>query len=300
MTLRYTHIYRFFLNVQTKYEYDAGIHLNENRLVPVKPGMIHPGTTPHTETRERCEITTCIFIAYMYIWKGLESTEYLLPWSGTQNKRTHEHERESTIPYRSSWRWPCATLTFTAEWTKLWLKQQRFRCWRSKIRRRVKRVSRRKDTVCYEGPGWLGLKLWGTSDALGGLVEQQKDVPPRLPETGSLPPTAAPPPPPPRAGEEDAAAGRPANAAFSPFCLLQLAQRESQRFASSSAEHSSRRAFFTASGLTTEGKILARERFRSPESSGESGRILPLRSLSAGLPLTSTVDWHRCKETLPK
>lgn len=71
-----------------------------------------------------------------------------------------------------------------------------------------KRVSRRKNTVCHKAPGWLGLESWGTSDALGGLVEQQKDVPPRLPETGSLPPTNAPPPPPARAGEEDAAAGR--------------------------------------------------------------------------------------------
>lgn len=70
----------------------VGIHLNENHLVPLKPGMIHPGTTPRTETRGRCEITTYIFIVYIYIWKGLESTEYLLRRSGSQNKRTHERE----------------------------------------------------------------------------------------------------------------------------------------------------------------------------------------------------------------
>lgn len=46
----------------------VGIHLNENHLVPVKPGMIHPGTIPHRETRGRCELTTYIFVGYIYIF----------------------------------------------------------------------------------------------------------------------------------------------------------------------------------------------------------------------------------------
>lgn len=36
-------------------------------------------------------------------------------------------------------------------------------------------VSTRKNRGFYEGPGWLGLKLWGISDVPGGLVEQQND-----------------------------------------------------------------------------------------------------------------------------
>lgn len=59
---------------------------------------------------------------------------------------------------------------------------------------------------CYEGAGWLGLKSWGTSDALSGLVEQQKDAASRVLERGSWPHTS--PPSPPRARGEDAVAGR--------------------------------------------------------------------------------------------
>ena len=45
-------------------------------------------------------------------------------------------------------------------------------------------VSRRKNMVCYDGPGWMGLESWGTSDALGGLVEHQKDIPPSAARDG--------------------------------------------------------------------------------------------------------------------
>lgn len=40
-----------------------------------------------------------ISIVWRYIWKGLEATEHLLCWSGSQSKRTPECEGESAIPY---------------------------------------------------------------------------------------------------------------------------------------------------------------------------------------------------------
>lgn len=299
MNLQHTQIYRFLLNVQTEYEYE-GWNTFEWKSPCTCKTRYDSSRHNITHRNQRKVWTNNIHFrrVYIYIWKGLESTEYLLRWSGSQNKRTHEREWESTIPYRSSQQWPRATLTFTAEWTKLWPKQQRSRCRRSQIQWSVSEYAGGKIRFVTKVQAWQRLESWGTSDALGGLVEHQKDIPPRLPETSSLPPANMPPPPP-QAGEKDAAASRQ-TLPSSPFCLPQLAQGESQRFTSSSAAHSSRHTFLTSSGFTTEGKILAGECFRSHESSGESGWILLLWSLSGRLPLTSTADWHCCKETLPK
>lgn len=57
--------------------------------------MIHPGTATHTETRGKGEITTYILIVNACIWEGLESTEYLLLGSGSQNKRARDFSEKA-------------------------------------------------------------------------------------------------------------------------------------------------------------------------------------------------------------
>lgn len=57
--------------------------------------MIHPGTATHTETRGKGEITTYILIVNACIWEGLESTEYLLLGSGSQNKRAQDFSEKA-------------------------------------------------------------------------------------------------------------------------------------------------------------------------------------------------------------
>lgn len=135
MNLQHTQIYRFLLNVQTEYEYEGWNTFEWKSPCTCKTRYDSSRhNTTHRNQRKVWTNNIHFCRVYIYIWKGLESTEYLLRWSGSQNKRTHEREWESTIPYRSSQQWPRATLTFTAEWTKLWPKQQRSRCRRSQIR----------------------------------------------------------------------------------------------------------------------------------------------------------------------
>lgn len=72
----------------------VGIHLNKNHLVPVKPGMIHPGTTAHAETRGRCDIMMYIFIVciYIYLFGKVESQQNMSCVG--QKVRTKEQECE--------------------------------------------------------------------------------------------------------------------------------------------------------------------------------------------------------------
>lgn len=94
MNLQYGQTNRFFLSVQTKYEYE-GLDPFERK----PPCTCKTTRFIQAETRGRCEKTTDLFIVCRYIWKGLESTEHLLHWSGSQRKRTLECDRESAIPY---------------------------------------------------------------------------------------------------------------------------------------------------------------------------------------------------------
>lgn len=80
-----------------------------------------------------------------------------------------------------------------------------------------------------------------------------------------------------------------ATASTSSLLPLRLLQEGSQHLPSSPAQHSSQHTLLTSSGLTTEGKILAREHFRWQESSGEPAWVSLLRSLSGGFPLTATL-----------
>lgn len=57
--------------------------------------MIHPGAATHTETRGKCERTTYVLIENVCIWEGLESTEYLLLGSGSQNKRAQDFSEKA-------------------------------------------------------------------------------------------------------------------------------------------------------------------------------------------------------------
>lgn len=81
---------KIVLCVQTVCKYKGWIPLKGKSHcdIPIKTGMIHPGTATHTETRGKCEITTYVLIVNACIWEGLEKQNTSC-WG--QAVRTKEH-----------------------------------------------------------------------------------------------------------------------------------------------------------------------------------------------------------------